>query len=123
MARKWIVEKGFRCCNNHRCNNYAGDAGQKCKLTLDPRTGQVKTVCPVCKQTSEFQASSWKEMRPCKTCGHVRNVTVRTWGSSGEEHAREECDACELDRSVRVHLNTAHRLQQKAKAIRARRGT
>ena len=118
-TRKWIIEKGHRTCNNHRCNWY-GDSTHKGKVTLNPVTGAIGTFCENCKQTSLYDARSWKEMRACIRCQHVRNVTVTKW-SGGEEHARDTCDACDMIHSARVHRHTAMQLEAKAQAIIAKR--
>lgn len=121
MARKWIVSKGYRKCDNARCANYAGEARKPCKVKLDPATGVVHTTCSLCKQTSEFQCREWKERRACTGCGYFRNVTVHQW-HDGKTHAKELCDACELLQSVRVHRATANRLEAKARDIIGKRG-
>ncbi len=114
--KRWIIGKDGRYCRNERCTRY----GKPGKPTLDSTTGLITIVCSKCDVVSAYQSTYWKEKRACLGCNHVRDVTVTRW-HSGEEHARDRCDACELMNSVRVHRQTADRLEAKARAIYARR--
>ncbi len=117
-ARKWIIEARARTCSNSRCNHY-GEKGGGNKTTINAE-GLITTVCGMCKQSSATQARDYKETRACIGCKHVRNITVHIY-SNGELQARDLCDACEMETSARIHIQTAERLHAKAAAIRAQR--
>jgi hypothetical protein len=65
-----------------------------------------------------------KELRACANpgCGHVRKVKVTRYPfPDNDESFAKFCDACELEKSARIHEAMAAKLRAKAKAIRAKR--
>ncbi len=115
--KRWIIGGRARECSNDRCNRY----GKKGTVELDPATGKIDVRCSACTIISEYQASSWKERRPCKACGFVRDVKVTIWHGGGGEHARDFCNACEMLNAAEVHREAAIRMKAKANAIIAAR--
>jgi hypothetical protein len=123
VTRRWIIEKGHRLCRDYGCpGHFSNDDGKLTRSSVNAESGKITTVCIECEKLAEYQARSFKDRRPCKSCGHVRDITVRFfYGDDVTEHFHETCDACDLESSAASHYYQAQRFAERARKIRAAR--
>lgn len=119
-ARRWILGNDRRICPR-AC---AGYSKPTCTTTVaNVATGIYHKKCRECGAEETGQLNSFKELRPCKRCKDVRDVTVRLWsGREGDpivEHFKETCTTCDMELSAAHHYRTAKDFFQRAEKLRA----
>jgi len=114
MKRRWILSKDMRVCPNV-CQGYS-KATAKVKIT-DERKGIAHIVCGTCGAEEDRRLSRFKDLRPCKRCKDVRDVTVSFW--EGTEHWKQVCSTCDLEISAAHHARQARDFAARAKKLRA----
>jgi len=72
------------------------------------------------------QLDKFKDLRPCKRCKDVHDVTVSLWKVGAddevtEQHWKQICSTCDLEISAAHHARQAVNFAARAKKLRAER--
>lgn len=113
--RRWIIDKDTRACR-YRCD--VPGARVRVKIT-DPVTGAFHKTCLGCGGEEDGQLGRYKERRPCKRCGDVRDVLVTVSLNRSQEFAKDHCAICELELSANRHAEQAAVFFARARKLRA----